>query len=39
MIFIPCRDGISHNAAEHADPDHIAAGGNVLLHAVLEHAF
>lgn len=38
MIFIPCKDGLSHNEAEYADPGHIAAGGNVLLHAVLEHA-
>ena len=38
MIFIPCKDGLSHNEAEYADPDHLAAGGNVLLHAVLEHA-
>ena len=38
MIFIPCKDGLSHNEAEYADPAHIAAGGNVLLHAVLEHA-
>ena len=38
MIFIPCKDGLSHNEAEYADPDHVAAGGNVLLHAVLEHA-
>ena len=38
MIFIPCKDGLSHNEAEYADPGHLAAGGNVLLHAVLEHA-
>lgn len=36
MIFIPCRDGLSHNEAEHADPAHIAAGANVLLSAVCE---
>lgn len=35
MIFIPCRDGLSHNEAEFADPDHIAAGCGVLLEAVL----
>ena len=38
MIFIPCKDGLSHNEAEYADPAHVAAGGNVLLHSVLEHA-
>ena len=26
MIFIPCRDGISHNPAEYADPEHIFCG-------------
>ena len=38
MIFIPCKDGLSHNEREYAHPNHIAAGGNVLLHAVLKHA-
>ena len=38
MIFIPCKDGISHNEIEDAAPEHIAAGGNVLLHAMLERA-
>lgn len=36
MIFVPCRDGISHNAREYASPEHCAAGANVLLSAVLE---
>lgn len=31
MIFIPCKDGISHNEIEDAKPTHIAAGCNVLL--------
>ena len=35
MIFVPCKDGISHNEIEDALPEHIAAGGNVLLHAML----
>ncbi|NVN35732.1 M20 family metallo-hydrolase [Komagataeibacter swingsii] len=35
MIFIPCRDGLSHNEAEHAEPGDIVAGANVLLHAVM----
>jgi len=35
MIFVPCEGGISHNEAENAKPEDIAAGANVLLHAVL----
>ena len=38
MIFIPCKDGISHNEIEDATPEHIEAGCNVLLHAVLNRA-
>lgn len=38
MIFIPCKDGISHNEIEDALPEHIAAGANVLLLAMLERA-
>ena len=38
MIFIPCKDGISHNEIESAEPAHVAAGANVLLHAMLERA-
>jgi N-carbamoyl-L-amino-acid hydrolase len=38
MIFIPCKDGISHNEVEDAKAEHIAAGCNVLLHAMLERA-
>ena len=38
MIFIPCKDGISHNEIEDAAPEHITAGCNVLLHAMLERA-
>lgn len=36
MIFIPCRDGISHNEREHAEKDHCTAGANVLLGTVLD---
>ncbi len=36
MIFIPCKDGISHNEIEDATPAHIAAGCDVLLHAILK---
>jgi N-carbamoyl-L-amino-acid hydrolase len=38
MIFIPCKDGISHNEIEDAKPEHIEAGCNVLLHALLSQA-
>lgn len=38
MIFVPCKDGISHNEIEDAKPEHLAAGCNVLLHAMLEQA-
>ena len=38
MIFIPCKDGISHNEVEDALPALITAGCNVLLHAMLERA-
>ena len=38
MIFIPCKDGISHNEIEDARPDHVEAGANVLLQAVLARA-
>ena len=38
MIFIPCKDGISHNEIEDALPEHIEAGANVLLLAMLERA-
>ena len=38
MIFIPCRAGLSHNEIEHAEPAHLEAGANVLLHCMLEKA-
>lgn len=38
MIFIPCKDGISHNEVEYSSPEQVTAGANVLLHAMLEHA-
>jgi N-carbamoyl-L-amino-acid hydrolase len=38
MIFVPCRDGISHNEIEDAEPAHLAAGAGVLLHAMLDAA-
>lgn len=38
MIFVPCEGGISHNETESATPADLEAGGNVLLHAMLEVA-
>ncbi len=38
LIFVPCRDGISHNELEYSTPQHCAAGADVLLQAVLERA-
>jgi len=38
MMFIPCENGISHNEAENISPEDSAAGGNVLLQAVLRAA-
>ena len=38
MIFIPCKDGVSHNEAESATKADCAAGANVLLHAALSLA-
>jgi beta-ureidopropionase / N-carbamoyl-L-amino-acid hydrolase len=36
MIFVPCKDGLSHNEMETVKPDDLTKGCNVLLHAVLE---
>lgn len=38
LIFIPCEGGISHNEAEYAEPEHIAAGANVLLNTMVQCA-
>lgn len=37
MIFVPCRDGISHNEIEFSSKEQCAAGAQVLLQAVLEY--
>ena len=37
MIFVPCRDGISHNEAEFTSKEQCAAGAQVLLQAVLNY--
>ncbi len=38
MVFVPCEGGISHNEIENATPADVAAGADVLLHAVLAQA-
>jgi N-carbamoyl-L-amino-acid hydrolase len=37
MIFVPCRDGISHNEAEFSSREQCAAGAQVLLQAVIAY--
>jgi N-carbamoyl-L-amino-acid hydrolase len=38
MIFVPCEKGISHNEAENARPEDLAAGTRALTAALLELA-
>src|SRR5262249_44883678 len=38
MIFIPCRDGVSHCEEEEASPEHTAAGARVLAEVLFELA-
>lgn len=38
MIFIPCRDGVSHHPSEYAAPRACANGARVLAQAILELA-
>ena len=38
MIFVPCEKGVSHNPAENANPDDLAAGTRVLALALLDLA-
>ena len=38
MIFVPCKDGVSHNEIEDAQPQHLEAGCNVLLDAMVARA-
>lgn len=35
MIFVPSHRGLSHNVAEHTEPDDLEAGANVLLHTMV----
>lgn len=38
MIFVPCRDGVSHREDEYAAPDDLAAGCRVLTECLLDLA-
>ncbi|MDP5278777.1 Zn-dependent hydrolase [Sphingomonas sp. DG1-23] len=38
IIFVPCRDGVSHNESEYASKEDVADGCQVLLQAVIERA-
>jgi N-carbamoyl-L-amino-acid hydrolase len=38
MVFVRCRDGVSHNPQEFAEPADVAAGARVLLAALLQLA-
>lgn len=34
MIFIPCKEGVSHNAEESASPEHVTSGTRVLADVI-----
>jgi len=38
MIFVPCKNGISHNEAEYASPGDLAAGTRVLAACLVDLA-
>lgn len=38
MIFVPSKDGLSHNIKEHTAPEEIRAGVDVLMQVVLNQA-
>jgi N-carbamoyl-L-amino-acid hydrolase len=38
MIFVPSKDGLSHNELEYTKPEDLIAGANVLLHTILNLA-
>jgi acetylornithine deacetylase/succinyl-diaminopimelate desuccinylase-like protein len=37
MLFVPCRDGISHSPAEYSKPSDAAVGVQVILNAVVDY--
>lgn len=38
LVFVPCRDGISHSELEWCEPDHATAGADVLANMLLDRA-
>ncbi|WP_447555172.1 M20 family metallo-hydrolase [Vreelandella sp. EE22] len=38
MLFVPSRDGISHNEAEYTSPEHCTLGAQILSDAVIQWA-
>lgn len=36
MIFVPSKDGISHNPREHTEPNQLIEGANVLMRVMLD---
>jgi N-carbamoyl-L-amino-acid hydrolase len=38
MVFVPSRDGVSHNPREFTSPEHLAAGASVLCDVLVELA-
>jgi len=38
MVFVPSRGGVSHNPAEFTEPEHLAAGAQVLAEVIAELA-
>jgi N-carbamoyl-L-amino-acid hydrolase len=38
MVFVPCKDGISHNEAEYASPEHCAAAAQTVSDVLLDLA-
>jgi N-carbamoyl-L-amino-acid hydrolase len=35
MVFVPSRGGISHNPSEFTEPEHLAAGAQVLAEVLV----
>ena len=38
MIFVPCKDGVSHTEREDAAPEDLAAGTQILAQVMLDSA-
>jgi N-carbamoyl-L-amino-acid hydrolase len=38
MLFVPCRDGLSHHPAEWAEPEHLELACRVLADTIAEVA-